>query len=284
MASETERRKIELIERLAQLSAKGPGREIPAFDAFLRLYYDGVAPELLVEIEAGDLLKAALSLWQFALGRKPGAPKIRIFNPTEAEHGWRSSHTVIEIVNDDMPFLVDSVVNALNQRELMVHLLIHPIIGVRRDRDGKLLAVSEHGAAGTTAESVLHVELSRRATPDSFEGIRASLGAVLTDVRIAVEDWRAMHVRLEETIEGLAASPPPLPVEEVVEGGAFLSWIRDGNFTLLGMRDYELATDGGADYLRIASESGLGVLRTVSAESAARHRMPLPPALAAFAR
>ena len=82
-----------------------------------------------------------LSLLAFARRRLPGVAKVRVFNPTAADHGFESRHTIVQIVNDDMPFLVDSIANEFNRREINVHLLAHPVLAVRRDLDGDLLGL-----------------------------------------------------------------------------------------------------------------------------------------------
>ena len=101
---------------------------------FVLVYYGQVDPEELAERQVVDLYGAALSHWNFARRREPGHARVRVFNPTVAEHGWQSTHTVIEIVNDDMPFLVDSVTMEVNRSGLTLHLIVHPLVpaAVRR--------------------------------------------------------------------------------------------------------------------------------------------------------
>ena len=103
---------------------------------FAQTYFGQVDPEELAERQVADLYGAALSHWSFARKREPGQARVRVFNPTIAEHGWQSTHTVIEIVNDDMPFLVDSVTMEVNRHGLTLHLIIHPLVAVNRDADG----------------------------------------------------------------------------------------------------------------------------------------------------
>ena len=101
-----------------------------------------VAAKDLAGATAEQRAAAALSLLAFARRRLPGVAKVRVFNPTAAEHGFESRHTVVQIVNDDMPFLVNSIANELNRRELTIHLLAHPVFAVRRDVDGDLPSLS----------------------------------------------------------------------------------------------------------------------------------------------
>src|SRR5215470_8649413 len=104
---------IEIVDRMDEILALARAKAAPekrdAIERFVSAYFQEVAPEDLMERRIDDLYGAALSHWNFARKREPGKPKLRVFNPTVEEHGWQSTHTVIEMVNDDMPFLVDSV-------------------------------------------------------------------------------------------------------------------------------------------------------------------------------
>jgi len=268
MPAQPAKLKAELIDQVAaRVRAAAPKSEAAAAERFARFYYQGVAPDLLLEQDVEALAAASLSLWRFAQKRGVGAPKLRVYNPNQDEHGWNSTHTVVEIVNDDMPFIVDSVVASLNRQDLIVHLLIHPVIRVRRDKDGKLVDVLERTAKDGTDESVIHVEVNQRAGETALDAIRDNLLRVLAEVRAAVEDWQPMQARMVEVLKDLDRNPPPTPADERAEDRAFLDWMCDHNFTFLGARDYTLEKKGGKEYLRIVPGSGLGLLRTVTAES-----------------
>jgi len=118
-------------EEIAKLVATGIGADLRAtLQDFVARYYEQVDPEDLQERLPADLYGAALSHWNFARKRAPGEARVRAFNPTIEEQGWLSKHTIVEIVNDDMPFLVDSVAMEANRHGLTLHLIVHPIIGV----------------------------------------------------------------------------------------------------------------------------------------------------------
>src|SRR5215216_6639674 len=122
-------------------------------EAFARQLYRWVAPEDVVERDPLDLYGLALGHFNFARERPPGIPKVRAYNPRFEEHGWQSTHTAVEIVTDDMPFLIDSVSMELNRVGCGVHLIIHPVLAVRRDSEGRLVEIlpsaetPEEGAA-----------------------------------------------------------------------------------------------------------------------------------------
>src|SRR5262249_16021393 len=113
-------------EALAFVRAKAPADQRVLIEHFVNVYFDQLAAEDILERRADDLYGATLSHWNFARKREPGRPKLRVFNPTVEEHGWQSTHTIIEIVNDDMPFLVDSVTMEVNRHGLTLHLIVHP--------------------------------------------------------------------------------------------------------------------------------------------------------------
>ncbi len=279
-------RKAELIEEVVQhLRTTLPGEDTSAAGRFVRQFYANVPLRTIGSWSRESLLGAAMALFQLASRRSPGTPCLRVYNPTDKSHGWHLPDTVVEIVTDDMPFLVDSVANVLQRRELPVQVVIHPVIAVRRDADGRLTDLLEAGApkAGSIAESCMHFQVS--AQPDeALPAIAQALAAVLDDVRAAVSDWSNMVARLTEVIAGIAQNPPPLPPHQIGEGRAFLEWIKDHHFTFLGYRAYDLVAEGGKDYLRYREGTGLGVLRRVKEESRARHKTPLAATASAFAR
>lgn len=286
MSIRLEKSKAARLDEAARRMETALGRADEDAERFMRIFYEGVAPEEFFEWTPESLHGAALSLWHFFSRRQAGRPKIRLYNPNELEHGWKSSHTVVEIVNDDMPFLVDSVKAALNGQGLTLHLLIHPIFRVRRDSRGKLIELV--GPARVTdkgeAESILHFQVSQQADSRVLEAVRTVLERVLADVRAAVEDWQPMLHKLDSIIEDLENDPPPLCEGSISEGIDFLKWLRNHNFTFLGFREYELEQEKDGDHLSIVPDSGLGILRNVTPEAEARHRTPLPSELARFAR
>src|SRR5579871_5082059 len=139
---------------------------------FARRLFERVADKDLVAAAADQRAAAAACLLAFARRRLPHIAKVRAFNPTLATHGFESRHTVVQIVNDDMPFLVDSVANEFNRREISVHLLAHPVMAVRRDLDGDLVNIAaDNGAPGTQRESMMHIEIDRQADPAQLDDL-----------------------------------------------------------------------------------------------------------------
>jgi glutamate dehydrogenase len=231
-------------------------------DEFVRLYYTEVDPEELAARSPKDLAGAAAAHLEFGRSFSSGKPKIRAYNPLPALHGWHSSHSVIEIVNDDMPFLVDSVTMEVNRQGLTLHLVIHPVLRSVRNREGELLAVAAPGESSEgQLESFMHVEVDRQSDPAKLADLEAGIARVLADVRAAVTDWRPMQARMAAVLERLDEARSGVPKAELEEGRAFLAWLQSDHFTFLGSRDYALETVNGEEVLRIVPGSGLGILR-----------------------
>ncbi len=264
ISTQIEINKVGLIDEVAALVwEKLPKEQALQVEAFVRRYYAGVAPEDLAENQGIDLYGAAMAHWDLLRRRLPGTRKIRLYNPSFQEHGWQSTHTIIEIVTPDMPFLVDSVSMELNRQGFTIHLIIHPILRLKRDAEGRLLQLLSEDAPESEglAESIIHAEIDRETDPEKLEALRADLERVIEDVRIAVEDWPKMSERLREAIQELGVHPPPLPEDELAEAQAFLKWIEEGNFTFLGCCHYELIKRQGNWVFRSVPGSGLGILR-----------------------
>ena len=201
---------------------------------FTRLYYAGTDPGELAERDPDDLAGAAAA--HLELGRRfaGGAPKLRVYNPRLEAHGWQSTHTVVELVGEDMPFLVDSATMEINRQGLALHLVVHPVIRAVRDAKGVLKAVGEPVAADEgRLESFMHLEVDRQTDPDRLREIEQGLARVLGEVRAAIEDWRPMQERLRGLIGEMDEKRPWLPPAEVAEARAFLEWLLDNHMTLL---------------------------------------------------
>ncbi len=190
---------------------------------------------------------------------------------------------VVEIVTDDMPFLVDSVTNEIVRQGLDISLLLHPQFLVERDGTGQLVHVRESDRAqGEHAipESWMLIDLERGYRDIDLEALCSGVRRVLGDVRRAVADWPAMESAVTAIIQGLERNPPlGVPPGDVLEAIAFLRWIVQGNLTLLGYREYDLVDLGGGDALRPVLGSGLGILRNDRDQDVDSQSLAMLPAL-----
>ncbi|MFJ8231520.1 NAD-glutamate dehydrogenase [Streptomyces sp. NPDC094448] len=284
MQTKLDEAKAELLARAARVAENGPGGghhpagpeqggrpDQDTLLAYLQRYYLHTAPEDLTDRDPVDVFGAALSHYRLAENRPQGTAGIRVHTPTVEENGWTCSHSVVEVVTDDMPFLVDSVTNELSRQGRGIHVVIHPQVTVRRDVTGKLLEVlstqARSGRDGkplphdTLVESWIHVEIDRETDRADLKQITVDLLRVLSDVREAVEDWEKMRDAALRIAEDLTAEPVAGDIagQEVDEARELLRWLAADHFTFLGFREYEL-TDG--DSLSAVAGTGLGILRS----------------------
>ncbi|MYS25262.1 glutamate dehydrogenase [Streptomyces sp. DvalAA-14] len=282
MQTKLDEAKAELLERAARVGENSPagavsgqGLDAETLIAFLQRYYLHSAPEDLMDRDPVDIFGAALSHYRLAEARPQGTANVRVHTPTVEENGWQSSHTVVEVVTDDMPFLVDSVTSALNQANRAIHVVFHPQFQVRRDITGKLLEVIGSGCApedeplphDVLIESWIHVEIDRETDKADLKEISADLRQVLSDVRESVEDWTKMRQAAMSIADELAAAPAPLPEPESGEAVELMRWLCEDHFTFLGYREYTLTTEPGPDgeeedVLQAIPGTGLGILRS----------------------
>ena len=230
-------------------------RDIPG--AFVAQLYGRSVPEDLMRYGVEDIAALAERAYDFIAERAPGAPKIRCEIVPLAASGDRKSALVVEIVNDDMPFLVDSVMGEISDRHLDVGLVAHPVFGVRRN-GSKLVGIDSPDIADGKRESFIHIHLAPGTDERARGELTSALETVLGEVRLAVQDWRAMLDRVNGIVADLQANPPPLRVDEIAEAIQFLQWLLADNFTFLGVRNYSV--DG--QQLEPDFKSALGIMRT----------------------
>ncbi|MFD6984896.1 NAD-glutamate dehydrogenase domain-containing protein, partial [Streptomyces sp. NPDC059956] len=284
MQTKLDEAKAELLARAARVAENSPAGgllptgseqgERPDRDttlAYLQRYYLHTAPEDLLDRDPVDVFGGALSHYRLAANRPQGKANVRVHTPTVEENGWTSSHSVVEVVTDDMPFLVDSVTNELSRHGRGIHVVIHPQVVVRRDVTGKLIEIlgpdcDAHGPRterphDSLVESWIHVEIDRETDKADLKQITADLQRVLSDVRESVEDWEKMRDAALRIAQDLPEEPtaPDLREYELEEARELLRWLADDHFTFLGYREYNLV-DG--DALAAVPGTGLGILRS----------------------
>ncbi|MBV9557811.1 MAG: NAD-glutamate dehydrogenase, partial [Pseudolabrys sp.] len=225
---------------------------------FAAQLFGRAVPEDIVRYAPEDLATLAEQAWHFIAERKPGVPKIEFSTMTLKASDGAKTIGVIEIVNDDMPFLVDSVLAEVEAQGLAVKLVLHPVFGLERDAAGRLVGVQgSAGGAKAQRESVMHVHVTPVTDASRRDAVVHAISVALEQVRLAVQDWRPMLARVDAAVASLKKNPPPLPVEDVAEAIAFLDWLREDNFTFLGIREYTVA----GETLEATPGAALGVLR-----------------------
>ena len=260
--------------------------------SLIRHYFQRTAPHELDGKDPIDLYAAVVRHFQLADKRSPLETLIRVYNPDSDEDGWSSSHTVIDVVSRDMPFIVDSVLALIEGRGLQVHVLAHPMYRITRDDEGRLETVGLPDESHHPTESMLHIEVDRLSRPDALTGLHDQLAEIMADVGAAVDDWHAMRSRvlaladeMDEWAEEAAAGSPRFEATigtDPVEVAQFLRWMEAGSFTLIGYREYDFNDDDHNPTIVSRPETGLGTLR--QSESSTLELGKLPPETAIRAR
>ncbi|KTC96555.1 NAD-glutamate dehydrogenase [Legionella erythra] len=252
---------------------------------FVRQFYSTVAMEDLCEWDIEDLYGAAINFWSLIQTRAPNETKIRIYNPDFERHGWQTTHTVVEVLTTDMPFLVDSLRMVVNRMGFEAHLVIHMGgLTVKRNEKNQVVQVLPRSSnpamdhkKDVFVEAPIFMEIDRQTDPAILEELHRNFDRVLEDNRAVVEDWPAMRERVRRAIAELDDAPDILDPAEAEETKAFLEWIEDHHFTFLGIRDYELVEKGHETILQPLPETGLGVLRPSLSKSTARSISAMTP-------
>ncbi len=253
-------------------------------EPFVRCYYRHVDPADLRARRVEDLFGAAVEHARLGLDWEPGTAKIAILNPTLDTHGWESDHTVVQIVVDDMAFLVDSVVMALNSNDLAIHLVVHPIFVDHRGLEEGFADPAAHPDSGANAVSFIYAEIDRLLDPQAIAELEADLQRRLADVRATNEDWQPMRQKCLEIADSLETEPTPASPENTAEVRALLEWLAADHFTFIGYREYLLTEENGEEVLAIVPGTGLGILREKDHTSRSRSFSQLPAAARARAR
>ena len=268
---------------LALAAARLSAGHRSAVEVFGREYLRQLDADDLTERSAEDLWGAVLSHWQFGAQRVPGKPKIRVFSPSVVDNGWGSRHSIIEIVNDDMPFLVDSTIMEVKRQGLTLHLVVHPIFAVQRDADGHLAELATRDGFQALRESWMSIEIDRLVDAEQRTALVTGLETVLADVRRAVQDWQPMVNQMQSVIRELEATPATVPADQRAESRAFLTWLADEHLTFLGYRLHNLVAYEGQPALQRVAGSGLGVLRDEEGAPLSATFLALPEAARAQA-
>lgn len=266
MARRLEEERDELVNKIvSQIEKKTSGEEAKILSHFARQYYLSASPADLLELNELDLYGALLAHWHFIHKREAGETKVHVYNPQFEQNGWQSTHTVIEIISDYKPFLIESIRMVLNRRGLNIHLILYSgKLHVERDAQGNILALHEIEGLNDTNynEICAFIEVDRRGDHVVLEELKQAILSAIEDVSLIVVDWKSMVQCMDSVIDALKARLPmskkPDFDEEIIE---FLKWINANHFTYLGYCERKLEIkDGNYDW-SLNKDSCLGVLR-----------------------
>ncbi|WP_298440065.1 NAD-glutamate dehydrogenase [uncultured Ferrimonas sp.] len=248
---------------VALVHQKNEEQEAQLLESLARILFATLSQADLNQRNDSELYGATLSLWRNLNNTPSGASFNQVYNPIQSTHGWQSAHTIVEMVQPDMPFLVDSVSIALQRFSIAPHLIIHSPIAIKRDRDGKIIDVAS--VLDATAEhervSVFLVEVENQEDPERRQEISDELTSMLEDIVASVEDWQQMQAKLAEVTDTIEQGPLVSSDSEKQQTLEFLKFLANHHFTFLGYRYYDLEKVEGDLALRPDHQSSLGTLR-----------------------
>ena len=250
-----------LIDRvIAAMTADEADEQRTLMEPFVRMYLRRLPEIDLPDLSPEQLLAEICDLLAFISDRPNGEDKIRVFRPQGDLCGYSTSGSVVQVLSDDKPFLVDSVSVAVSNVDANVIRHLHPLIGAQRDNEGRLYAITTaRGAAHR--ESVQHFELDRELTDAETEALEQSIVTTLSDISKVVADFEPMRASVLRMVDVAKAGVHHYSFEEIAETVDFLKWLLDDHFVFLGYRQYDIAEDEERDCIVPVVPSGLGILR-----------------------
>ncbi|MDD7805150.1 MAG: NAD-glutamate dehydrogenase [Endozoicomonas sp. (ex Botrylloides leachii)] len=256
-------RKLTIEQAQVWMTEHMPEQESKQAGLLADYYFRQTQIKDLLTISADDCYGSLLCLWQFIQHKVPGAFKFRAYNPEPEEHFWHSTHSIIEILGDDMPFLVASVMMELDRQEVAVHNLTHPVIRSIRDKKGQLITLQPADADqnGGHPETLMRIEIDRQDNAKELSRIIEGIQEVISDVEQIVRDRSAMEAQLNKAIHWCKTQPQQVTEEEQAEVIDYLQWLKKDNFLFIGYRYYELDQTSKGTCQRIKQGSALGTFR-----------------------
>jgi len=268
-----------MIQGILVLAQKKLGdNELPNFEKFVQAYYRSVADEEMEGRAIEDLFGIAYSHFLSLANRKPGEINLNVYNPNLETHGWQSRRTVIQLTQDDMPFLIDTMVMELNRMGINMHFILHTsYFRVLRTPEGLVSRVfglenfensEDVEKINSMVEAPVYIEIDRQEDdPKVLKNIQKNLAKALGDVRLAVSDYKLMRMKLAESVQSLELNLASYQKEEVLEAIDFLTWLDNNHFTYLGYAEF-LADQSSSknndknnqDILSINNAKTLGIL------------------------
>ncbi|NOH47025.1 NAD-glutamate dehydrogenase [Vibrio rotiferianus] len=220
--------------------------------------FSNIADDDLIQRNESDLYGAVVSLWHHVNEKKPEDISVRVFNPTVSRQGWQSTHTIVEIVVPDSPFLVDSIKMALTRLDLVSHLMLNNPTQLERDKKGQVTDVNGEGGV---LQSLFHIEVDRLTSKDEMQALKNELLTILSDTRLVVDDWKQMVDKLKIVTDDLVKNKDrvSMKTDRLDETIEYLRWLGDHNFTFMGYKEYDLVNVDGDTELQPVKEKGLGL-------------------------
>ncbi|UVE16451.1 NAD-glutamate dehydrogenase [Pseudomonas sp. LS44] len=234
---------------------------LPQMALFAEQFFGIVALDELGERRLSDLVGCTLSAWRLLERFDPAQPQVQVYNPDYEKHGWQSTHTAIQVLHADIPFLVDSVRMEVSRRGHSIHTLQTSVLSVRRDSQGQLLEVLPKGTTGPDVrhESLMFLEIDRCASAGERRALENGLLEVLADVRLTVADFEPMKTKARDLLAWLGSAKLKVDPAELGEIKVFLEWLLDNHFTFLGYEEFTVHEEAGGGFISYDEGSLLGL-------------------------
>ncbi|MFS1523453.1 NAD-glutamate dehydrogenase [Microbulbifer sp. 2304DJ12-6] len=277
----------ELVAQICELTRDKLASEAEPVVAFAQQFLHQYPLEDLAGRRLVDVFGCIYSWWNFIQQRSGDLPKVWIFNPRLEDDGWECTHTVIGLLQQDMPFLVDSVRMEINRRNTVIHSIKSTVLHLERNASGKLKQLLptpgvspdlsfEHistgknkpgKGAGKLVEALIYIEVDRDTSAEFASGLTATLKEILGEVELVVDDHAPLLEACSE-MEGQLQAGLSEDDTNLLEACAFLQWMRDGNFTFLGYREYEFSQAGDKKILSEMEDRRLGIFKKLQETAA----------------
>ena len=268
MTVSAQRHSVLLDNVFALIDKKVEGPKTTLIKQFGSLLYKNISHDDLVHRNDSDLYGATLSLWHAFDTFDSARPYVHVYNPEISRQGWHSSHTIVEVIVKDMPFLVDSVRMVLNRLGIATHLFLHSPIWLERENNKKIKQFVDRSqpTKESIKETVIFIEIDHVSNKKDIENLTQELISAVEEVSLAVTDWQLMSDRLNDVIAHAEGFHWGVDAKEFASTVTFLKWVADHNFTMMGYRYYEVKAVKG-DYRWVPNnDSSLGLMRRSASE------------------
>ncbi|PYB73448.1 MULTISPECIES: NAD-glutamate dehydrogenase [Pseudomonas] len=242
-------------------------QSLPQVALFAEQFFGIISLDELTQRRLSDLAGCTLSAWRIIERFDATHPQVRVYNPDYERHGWQSTHTVVEVLHHDLPFLVDSVRTELNRRGYSIHTLQTTVLSVRRGAKGELVELLPKGTLGegVNHESLMYLEIDRCSNTAELNTLAMELEQVLAEVRGVVADFEPMKAKIRELLELVEQNAFGPAQNDKAEVKSFLSWLLDNHFTFLGYEEFTVESDADGGHLVYDDASFLGLARLLRA-------------------
>ena len=253
-----------VLQKVAELIQQRATDRADLIKDFAMRLFRNISPDDLSLRNDSDMYGAVMGLWHTFNDYNPGEKAlIKIYNPEVPRHGWESAHTIIEVIQSDSPFMVDSIRMALSRLGITSHLLLHLPISHKRNEKNQITELLKAGTRNEDNEvdTVFLIEVDRQTSKEAITTLKKELASVMDEINLSVSDWLPMRERLSEIAASLSDINYPGDKKQLQEAQRFLGWLAKDNFTLMGYRRYDLSPVEGDYVIRQVAESSLGLMR-----------------------